>query len=129
MTSPAKPQYAVIADTLNDINAEGGFSLSVLTDENGLPIATSAGGEDESEVQAAVVAQVQKVVLRVRDHLSMAAPEEIALNDVNGKKLVCRSFEANGNNVVLAVLIPGRNQSYRKLMNRAIRSIQKTWSY
>lgn len=118
--------YREITNLLNRIGQEGGFTVIVLTDENGLPLAAT-GGADASEEQAAVVALMQRVVLQVQDHLSMAAPEEITLNDVNGKKLVCRSFDAGGTRILLAVSIPSRGKSYRKLMNQAIHSIQKTW--
>jgi hypothetical protein len=126
MTTLTHLRYREIADLLSQISQEGGFAVTVLTDENGFPMA-AAGGADASEEQAAVVAQIQRVVLRVQDHLGMAAPEEITLNDVNGKKLVCRSFELGGTRVLLAVLIPSRGKSYRKLMNQAIHTIQKSW--
>jgi hypothetical protein len=126
MTTLAHLRYHEIADLLDRMDQEGGFTVSVLTDENGFPLAAT-GGTDASEEQAAVVAQIQRVVLRVQDHLSMAAPEEITLNDINGKKLVCRSFDTGGMRVLLAVLVPSRGKSYRKLMNQAIHSIQKAW--
>ena len=127
MAISTKLQYTTLTEILNDINREGGFSITVLTDDNGLPLAASQEKDDTSEVQSAVVAQVQKVVQRVHNHLDMAAPEEISLNDIHGKRLVCRSFITADNNVILAVLIPSRDKSYRKLMNRAIREIHKIW--
>lgn len=127
MAAPIQYQYKDLVDLLNQMTASGGFSISVLTDENGFPIAYSGGSEDTSEVQSAAVAQIQKMVLRVLDHISMAEPDELALNDVNGAKLVCRSFQAGDTRLFLAVQIPDRHKSYRKLMNQVIRSIQKNW--
>jgi hypothetical protein len=127
MLAPTRYQFKALLDGLNQMTAEGNFTVAVLTDENGLPLAFSGASEDASEDQSAAVAQIQKMILRVLDHMSMAQPDEFALNDVNGTRLVCRSFQAAGSRLILAVQIPNRNQSYRKLMNGVIRSIQKDW--
>jgi predicted regulator of Ras-like GTPase activity (Roadblock/LC7/MglB family) len=127
MVSSTHLRYTIIADILHQMNQQGGFSITVLTDENGFPIASSDEMDESSEVQAAVVAQIQKVIVKVQNHLDMAEPEELSLNDVNGRKLVCRSFQAGESRVILAVLIPSRDKTYRRLMNQAVRSVQKTW--
>lgn len=127
MVSSTHLRYTIIADILRQMNQHGGFSITVLTDENGFPIASSDGMDESSEVQAAVVAQIQKVIVKVQNHLDMAEPEELSLNDVNGRKLVCRSFQAGESRVILAVLIPSRDKTYRRLMNQVVRSVQKTW--
>ncbi len=128
MVAASKVSFSELVGVLKQLNSQGDFTITVLTDENGFPIASSDGDGDASELQSAVVAQIQKVIVTVQDHLSMAAPEELALNDVNGKRLVCRSFALSDNKVILAVQMPNKNKPYRQLMNRAIRSIQQTWN-
>jgi len=120
-------QYATLAEILKNLALDGAFSLAVLTDHNGLPIASSDGDQAASEAQSAVVAQIQNVVIRALGNISMSTPDEISLNDVNGRKLVCRQFSGGDGVVYLAVVIPNRMKSYRKAMNMAIRSIQKVW--
>ena len=128
MVSTAQQEYLELITILKDLAVQGGYTLAVITDQNGLPIASSDIDQQVSEAQSAVVAQVQNVVLRALGHLSMSAPEEIVLNDIDGRKLVCRQFFCGDAAVVyLAVLVPNRTKSYRKLMNQAIRSIQKVW--
>lgn len=122
-------QYAELTDIMQALNDRGNFVISVLTDESGLLLASSDQNPDTSEMQSAVGAQVQGLVQRVVRHLSMAEPEEITLNDVEGKRLVCRPFRLGDATVILAVLIPTKGQAYRKLMNQAIRSIQQTWNF
>jgi predicted regulator of Ras-like GTPase activity (Roadblock/LC7/MglB family) len=129
MVATTHLQYSALADVLKNLVSQGEFTIAVLTDKNGLPLASSDGDQMASEAQSAVVAQVQSVVIRVLGHLSMAAPDEISFNDVNGRKLVCRQFVVNNNEVVyLAVLIPSRLKSHRKLMNQAIHTIEKIWN-
>ena len=111
--------------TLNDLNIEGGFEITVLTDQNGLPIASSAGDSDEIDMQAAVVSKVEKIISQIKPQLGMAATDEIALNDVNGKKLICRSFVVGDGEMTLAILINSRNKTYRRLTNKVIIQIQQ----
>ncbi len=125
MAAPSLNQYKELVDDLRTMINHGGFSIAVLTDENGLPVAFSGTDEDTSEAQSAAVAQIQKMILRVREHMSMGEPEEFVMNDVNGTRLVCRSFEAATSPLILAVQIPDRGKPYRKLMNQLIRSVQK----
>jgi predicted regulator of Ras-like GTPase activity (Roadblock/LC7/MglB family) len=127
MVTAAHLQYSALATILKDMVVQGGFTIAVLTDSNGLPLASSDVDQETSEAQSAVVAQVQNVVLRALGHLSMSAPEEISLNDVDGRKLVCRQFSSNGTMVYLAVLIPSQRKAHRQLMNKAIRSVQNIW--
>lgn len=123
----ASIQFTALTNLLTKLKQDGGFDITVLTDMNGLVIAASKGSGDASEAQSAGVAKVQQVMAQVQDHLSMDTPEEMTFNDVYGKKLVCRSFLVEGSPVILTVFIPSRAKSYRKLMNSAIREIQRVW--
>jgi hypothetical protein len=57
----------------------------------------------------------------------MAQTDEISLFDTKGRRLVCRPFSANGHNLILAVLVPDKQQSYRRLTNTAVNAIRKQW--
>ncbi len=116
-----------IAEQLAVMNAEGSFSISVLTDLAGFPIAWAAQGDQDPDMQAAVVALIQKTARQVRDQLGMAQMDEISVFDAKGQRLVCRPFTANGHELILAVLVPSRDQTYRRLTNRAVRAIELGW--
>jgi hypothetical protein len=120
-------QYSTLADILKGLAQEGEFSIAVLTDRNGLPLASSDGDQFTSEAQSAVVAQIQNVVIRALGNISMSTPDEISLNDIDGRKLVCRQFPTGDGTVYLAVVMPNRSKPYRKAMNRAIRLVQQVW--
>jgi predicted regulator of Ras-like GTPase activity (Roadblock/LC7/MglB family) len=108
---------------LSEMNELGGFSLSVLTDLQGFPIASAASADQAPDAQAAVVALVQKTAAQVRDRLGMAAADEITLFDSAGRRLVCRPFSVGDYGLILAVMIPDRRKRYRLLTNRAIRAL------
>jgi predicted regulator of Ras-like GTPase activity (Roadblock/LC7/MglB family) len=127
--SDIKPKAgsARLAELLAEMNQEGGFSISILTDRQGFPIASAAQPGEDPDVQAAVVALVQKTAVQARQQLGMAQTDEISLYDAEGQRLVCRPFDANGYDMILAVRIPHRNQSYRRLTNLTISTVRRIW--
>ena len=128
MVTPTQNQYQRLHEILDQMTMRGGFTLSVLIDENGFPIAYSGGDENTSEAQSAAIAHIQKWIEQALGQIDMAEPDELALNDTNGCRLVCRSFETSNGRLFLAVQIPNRYQPYRKAMNHTIRSIKSSWS-
>lgn len=116
-----------LSRVLGEMNEKGDFPISVLTDRHGFPIASAASPGQNPETQSAVVAMVQKTASQVRDQLGMAQTDEISMYDTEGRRLVCRPFNANGHDMILAVVIPDKKQSYRRLTNQAVRDIRKVW--
>jgi predicted regulator of Ras-like GTPase activity (Roadblock/LC7/MglB family) len=112
---------------LAEINAEGNFPIAVITDLEGFPIAWAAASDQDPDMQAAVVALIQKTAAQVREQLGMAQTDEVSVYDRQGQRLVCRPFEANQHALILAVLVPDKQQAYRRLTNNAIRTIQRSW--
>jgi predicted regulator of Ras-like GTPase activity (Roadblock/LC7/MglB family) len=113
---------------LASLNKEGGFSVSLLTDEQGLAIASASEETTDSDTQSAVVAMVKKNVLQVGKRLSMAQAEEMMLHTVDGQRLIVRFFNANHHNLILAITVPNKSQSYRRLTSQAIADIRRVWS-
>jgi predicted regulator of Ras-like GTPase activity (Roadblock/LC7/MglB family) len=109
------------------MNEQGGFPISVLTDRHGFSIAAAAAPNQDPEIQSAVVALVQKTAAQVRDQLGMAQTDEISLFDTEGRRLVCRPFSANGHEMILAVLVSDKHQSYRRLTNKTVNAIRRQW--
>ncbi|MBE7470093.1 MAG: hypothetical protein HS114_13250 [Anaerolineales bacterium] len=116
-----------LARLLAEMNKAGEFPIAVLTDRHGFPIASAAAPGQDPETQSAVVALVQKTAAQVRDQLGMAQTDEISLYDTNGQRLVCRPISVNGHDLILAVLVPNKTASYRRLTNQAISAIRRAW--
>jgi predicted regulator of Ras-like GTPase activity (Roadblock/LC7/MglB family) len=113
---------------LAKMNEEGGFSISVLSDTQGLTIAFAAAPDKDPERQSAAVAYMQKAAAAVSRQLGMTEPDEISFNDSNGVRLVCRPFDMEEYRLILAVLVPGRNRSYRRATNLAMQEVRRIWS-
>ncbi len=116
-----------IGEILQAMNEAGGFSISVLTDRQGFPLASAAANGEDADTQSAVVALIQKTASQASNQLGIGQMDEITLFDGEGNRLVCRPFEANGYSLILAVRIDDRHKAYRRLTNQAIRRIQKVW--
>ena len=112
---------------LSNMNEAGGYPISVLTDRHGFPIASAATSGEDPETQSAVVALVQKTAAQVSQQLGMAQTDEISLYDTNGRRLVCRPFCANSHEMILAVVVPDKHQSYRRLTNIVVNAIRRQW--
>jgi predicted regulator of Ras-like GTPase activity (Roadblock/LC7/MglB family) len=116
-----------LAKLLAEMNEQGGFPIAVLTDRHGFPIASAAGPGQDPDTQSAVVALVQKTATQVRDQLGMAQTDEISLYDTKGQRLVCRPISVNSHDMILAVLVPDKEKSYRRLTNQTISAIRRLW--
>lgn len=113
---------------LEEMNLEGGFPISVITDAQGLAIASAADEGMNADRQSAVVAFIQKTAVQVAKQLGFSGSEEISLVDTDGKHLICRSFKANNFDLILSVMVPDRATSYRRVTTTAIKKILKIWS-
>ena len=118
---------AQLNSLLTQINSEGQFPISVLTDFQGLAIAWAASTKMNPERQSAVVAFIQKAAVQVSRQLGMADTDEISFYDINGQHLVCRPFQVDQYGLILAVIVPNRDHSYRRATNRAVREIRQIW--
>lgn len=116
-----------LSEILQEMNEAGGFAVSVLTDQHGFPLASAARSGDDPDTQSAVVALIQKTMAQATNHLGIGQTDEISLFDHEGNRLVCRPFEVNGYQLILAVRIDDRHKAYRRLTNQAIRKISQAW--
>jgi predicted regulator of Ras-like GTPase activity (Roadblock/LC7/MglB family) len=123
----SKSSSTELAKLLSEMNEAGGFPIAVLTDRHGFPIASAAGPDQDPDTKSAVVAMVQKTAAQVRSQLGMAPTDEISLFDTEGRRLVCRPFSVNGHDLILAILVPNKNQSYRRLTNTTVNAIRRQW--
>ncbi len=115
-----------LSSILADMNMRGNFLVSVLTDLEGLPLASATTVDGESpEMQAAIVALIQKTALQT-SKVNMDETAEVAVFDRQGRRLVCRPFQVSDHALVLAVMVP-HDQSYRRLTKQAIAAIRQAW--
>lgn len=113
---------------LDQMNREGGFPASIITGSNGLLVASSVSEGDNPEKQSAVVAKLLEAGDLVHAQLSLGSADELSFHAEDGRRLVCRPFSLNGNPMILAVVVPRRDQAYRRATNRTISILRSLWS-
>ena len=118
---------ASLVDILKKMRQEGNFSFCVLIDKDGFQVASSANDPLDLDRKAATIALIQRTIEQVQRHMQMTSPQEVVIFDSSGQRLVCRLFQIQQYPMILACIVPDRNQSYRKIMNKAIREIHQNW--
>jgi len=125
MDEPFGPENLIAA--LRTLNTRGEFLIAVLTDAEGLLLASAPSPGWDAEKQAAVVALVQRAA-RQAQAASMDTADEVAIRDITGRRLVCRPFEVDGQMLLLSVLMEA-GRPYRRLTNDAIRDVRRAWAF
>jgi predicted regulator of Ras-like GTPase activity (Roadblock/LC7/MglB family) len=116
-----------IHDQLKEINQRSGFTATVLTDDDGLPLATASQTEgDLAEMLAAVAPLVQRMVQRSNERAGLSEANEVVINNADRSRLICRFFVARQQMLILACLVP-EGVPYRRAMNLTVSTVQKIW--
>ena len=121
---PLKKQVA-FENILQEMNHAGNFKAAVLSTTEGLSLASAPTGYKD-EMAAAMVALLNKVAGQARQQLKLAQVDELSLVGDDRARLICRYFSIAGQDLVLAVLTPP-DHYYRRLTNRAIREVRRSW--
>lgn len=116
---------AKLSDLLTQMNEKGEFPYSVLTDHAGFPVASASGPGMDTDLQAAVAALMQKIADQAQK-VDIGEVDEISIYDRDRRRLVCRSFQAGTQNLILAVMVD-EGRSYRRITNSAIAAIRRAW--
>lgn len=118
--------WTEIYQLLRQAQKNGNLDAVVLTDGEGLPMASATDNGTDGETTAAVAALARRVAMRVEERIGMDTIDESHFRDKVGRLLVCRLFEAGGQNLILIVLVD-QKRTYRRVTNRLIKQVQKLW--
>jgi predicted regulator of Ras-like GTPase activity (Roadblock/LC7/MglB family) len=110
-------------DILKKINRQGDFLFSVLSTEEGFPIAFQPGNQKFNQTSA-MTALLHQVCQQTRSVLELDDLDEITIRTQDHTRLIIRSIQIGGERVLLSVLIPA-DRCYRQLTNQALRSVRE----
>ncbi len=115
-----------IQQVIERLSQQEGFETVILTDAAGLPLATSVEMRAAEEFSA-VVAKMLRASASVGKRLKMGAMSEIMLLAEDAQQgLLCRKFQVDGEELVLAMVIRPQH-TYWEATTQAIREIQRLW--
>lgn len=115
-----------IKEMLGDYVKEGGFELAFITDSSGLLMACTETDYPELETQAALLSRIKNTIEMVDIHKGLGLIEEMVFNLSSKRKLICRNFSINKNELILAVSME-LNRPYKRLTGSLIRQLESTW--
>ncbi len=115
-----------IQQVIERLSQQEGFETVILTDAAGLPLATSVEMRAAEEFSA-VVARMLRASASVGKRLKMGAMSEIMLLAEDAQQgLLCRKFQVDGEELVLAMVIRPQ-YTYWEATTQAIQEIQRLW--
>ncbi len=106
---------------LYQINKDGDFKTSIISDIDGLSLASATSDFDDQRI-AAIAGIVQEVSAKAEKYIGFKKMDEVSMVDDDKFRLVCREFEVQGRHLILTVMVPPY-KTYRKLTNSALREI------
>ncbi|MBI9052066.1 MAG: hypothetical protein JEZ00_21810 [Anaerolineaceae bacterium] len=118
-----------LTQLLKEVNQNGGFLASLVTDQEGFAIASASTHKFNPDIQAAVIGLFQRATVQATEQLGESISSEFTLYYENGNLLVCRPFVVKKLNLSLAFLIPGKKIAYRRLMKQTITAIQNSFEF
>lgn len=122
---PTTDQQGHLDQVLREMNDAGHFKASVLVSGDGLPL-SSVSSPFDTEMLAATVALVGDTIEQARANIGLDELDEVSVVQADKMRLICRHFSIGEENVILAAIAPP-HRTYRRLTNRAIRTIQRAW--
>lgn len=108
---------------LREMNDEGRFRASVLVSSDGLPL-SSVSSPFDMEMMAAMVTLVVNTIEQARESIGLDELDEVSMVQADKMRLICRRFSIGEEQVILAAIAPP-HQTYRRLTNWAIKTIQR----
>ncbi len=127
MTNEHESGMGRLNQILVQMNRDGGYSISTLTDENGLVIAFATDQEMDPERHSAVVSFMQNASTKASRQVGLGETDEIALSDHDARRLICRPFIIDDYRLILSVFVTEKDQAYRRISNHAISEIRRLW--
>ena len=116
-----------ITQVLTEMNQKGNFSAATLSSRDGLLVAASSTNGNDPSKQSAVVAKLAEAANLVRSQLSIGDPVELSFHTRDGRRLICKPFDLNGHEMILAIVVPKRGQPYRRVTSQAIARLRSVW--
>ena len=107
---------------MEDIRVQSGFDAAVLTDLDGNVLSAVHSRDIPTDTIDILLAVAEQVAARSEDKKAMNVGGESEFFDWEGRRIVCRWFQARKPGV-LVVLVP-KGKSYRWAANRMVKEIQ-----
>lgn len=115
-----------VKEMLCEFTKQGGYDFAFIADQSGLLMACTSSNMGVLETQAALLARIKNTITMVDEKKGLGSIEEMVFNVSGRKKLICRNFSINKNQLILAVSMES-HLSYKRLTGSFLHQLQNTW--
>ena len=113
---------------LVDFSKDMGFDLVLITDSEGLPIASSSSDYEQNEIHAAVLNKMKNFMNHFSSQLDLIATSELTIRDQSGKLIVVKPFISNGSEFAIVSLHSDPTKTYKRSLKKLVRVVQDNWN-
>ena len=125
----SRPDYAALPKILEQMNKEGGFTLSSLVRDDGFSIASAVSSGADRDVVAAVSGFISDSAERVREELMIGDLKDISLRCTKGKAVFKKIGTTGKQALILAAVMPRSIRYHSRPIGKAATRIRRLLKY
>jgi predicted regulator of Ras-like GTPase activity (Roadblock/LC7/MglB family) len=124
-----RPDYNKLPLILEEMNNEGGYTVSVLARGDGLLVASAASPTANRDLVAAMSGMIAEVAERVRSELKLGDVRDISLRCAEGKAVFKRVGSRGDESLILGALMPRKVRYHARAIGKASTRIRRLMGY
>lgn len=124
-----RPDYTKLPEILEQMNKEGGYTVSVLARGDGLLVASDVAPDVNRDVVAAMSGIITEVAERVRSDLQLGDVKDISLRCANGKAVFKRVGALGDEVLIIGAMMPKNVRYHSRAIGKAATTIRKLMGY
>lgn len=124
-----RPDYNRLPLILEEMNTEGGYTVSVLARGDGLLVASAASPTANRDLVAAMAGMIAEVAERVRFELKLGEVRDISLRCEQGKAVFKRVGARGNESLIIGALMPKHVRYHSRAIGKASTRLKRLMGY
>jgi len=125
----SRPDYNALPKILEQMNKEGGFTISSLVRDDGFSIASAVAPGTDRDVVAAVSGFISDSAERVREELKLGDIRDISIRCTLGKAVFKKIGSSGKQALILAAVMPRNVRYHSRPIGKASTRIKRLLRY
>ncbi|UCE09755.1 MAG: hypothetical protein JSW61_12400 [Candidatus Thorarchaeota archaeon] len=124
-----RPDYSALTKVLEEMNKEGGFYASVLSRDDGWPMANAVAPRTNPDVVAAMSGYVASTVERMRKDLELGEVKDIVVRCSAGKAVIRKIGSRDEQTLLVAAIMPKSVRYHSRAIGKGATTIRQIMRY
>lgn len=125
----SRPDYGALPKILEQMNKEGGFTISSLVRDDGFSIASAVAPGTDRDIVAAVSGFISNSAERVREELKLGDIRDINIRCTQGKAVFKKLGTSGKQALILAAVMPRNVRYHSRPIGKAATRIRRLLKY